>query len=216
VSGPSLLIADHPPTRAGIRMAVGEAAAHLIEAGNAEEAIALAEQAQPAVAIVGLEITGGGIAAVEGILRASPETRIVALTASPTSEGLITALRAGAIGYLPATIDAEALRRVVGAVAGGEAAIPRSMVIEMANELRLRSSGGDGLTVREAQVLSMLKRGDSTAAIAERLSISPVTVRRHISTLMQKTGVDRRADLLAVDVRMPIRDPALWPEPVGV
>jgi len=216
VSGPSLLIADHAPTRAGIRMAVEDGTSALTEAGNAEEAVAVAEQAQPEVAIVGLDITGGGIAAVEGILRVAPDTRVIALTATPTAEGLLSALRAGAVGYLPATIDPGARRRVLGAVAGGEAAIPRSMVIGLANELRQRPGGGDGLTVREAQVLAMLRRGESTAAIAERLAISPVTVRRHISTLVQKTGVDGRAALATADVRLTIKDPGLWREPIGV
>jgi DNA-binding NarL/FixJ family response regulator len=72
------------------------------------------------------------------------------------------------------------------------------MVLELARELRdVSRAADDGLTPREAQVLGMLRRGQSTGAIAERLEISPVTVRRHISTLVQKRGVDGRDALAA-------------------
>jgi DNA-binding CsgD family transcriptional regulator len=64
--------------------------------------------------------------------------------------------------------------------------------------LELRGIGyGEGLTQREAQVLGMLRRGHPTAAIAARLGITPVTVRRHISRLVHKLGVETRAGLLA-------------------
>ena len=57
------------------------------------------------------------------------------------------------------------------------------------------SSGGDGLTPRETQVLDLLRRGRSTAAIADGLGISPVTVRRHISASMHKVGAQDRTAL---------------------
>lgn len=197
-------------------MAVEDATSTCSEAGNAEEAISVAERARPDVAIVGLEITGGGVAAVEGILQVAPDTRVIVLTAVPQAGELLAVLRAGAVGYLPGTIDPAALQRVVSAVAEGEAAIPRSMVLDMAQELRLTAIGGEGLTTREAQVLGMVRRGESTAAIAERLSISPVTVRRHISTLMQKTGVASRAALATSDIRVPVKNRAVWRDPIGV
>jgi DNA-binding NarL/FixJ family response regulator len=69
------------------------------------------------------------------------------------------------------------------------------MVLELLLELRGGAPGTDALTTREAQVLGMLRRGQSTAEIADRLAIAPVTVRRHISQLVHKRGVEDRAAL---------------------
>ena len=82
-----------------------------------------------------------------------------------------------------------------------EAVVPRSMVLELLLELRGRGDGADALTTRESQVLGMLRRGHSTAEIADRLVIAPVTVRRHISELVRKLGVEDRAALTNADAR---------------
>jgi DNA-binding NarL/FixJ family response regulator len=92
------------------------------------------------------------------------------------------------------------LGRVVDAVIAGEAAIPRSMVLALVRELQGGSAGGESLTTRERQVLGLLQRGQSTGQIADRLGISPVTVRRHISGTMQKVGVAGRDDLARADL----------------
>jgi DNA-binding NarL/FixJ family response regulator len=70
------------------------------------------------------------------------------------------------------------------------------MVSDLLGELRAGAAASDTLTAREAQVLGMLRRGHSTARIAEKLQIAPVTVRRHISELVRKLGVESRADLI--------------------
>ena len=77
------------------------------------------------------------------------------------------------------------------------------MVLELLLELRSGGAGGDALTGRESQVLGMLRRGQSTAAIAERLQIAPVTVRRHVSELVRKLGVEDRSELVAGDAMGP-------------
>jgi DNA-binding NarL/FixJ family response regulator len=69
------------------------------------------------------------------------------------------------------------------------------MVLELMLELRHRGNGADALTSRESQVLGMLRRGHTTVEIAERLEIAPVTVRRYISELVRKLGVESRAAL---------------------
>jgi len=81
------------------------------------------------------------------------------------------------------------------AAAANEAVVPRSMVLELVLELQGGGTGADGLTSRESQVLGMLRRGHKTGEIADRLAIAPVTVRRHISELVRKMGVENRAAL---------------------
>lgn len=194
---PGLLIADHAPTRLGIRMAIGEQARVCAEAADAEHAIRAAKREQPDVCLVGRELPGGALAAVLGISRAAPEAAVVMLAAHADADEMLEAVRAGAVGYVPGMVTAEHLQKVVRAVAAREAAVPRSMVIELVLELRGAGHGADGLTAREAQVLGMLRRGHATAEIAGRLAIAPVTVRRHISELVRKLGVEDRAALTA-------------------
>ena len=194
-----LLIADWEPTRAGIRMALNGTVEVCAEAGDAEQAIRAAKRTQPDVCLVGHDIPGGAIAAIRGVSRAAPDAAVVLLTGSHDVDDLLESIRAGAVGYVPGALDADRLRRVVKAVASNEAVVPRSMVLELLRELRGGETGADALTARETQVLGMLRRGQSTAEIAERLAIAPVTVRRHISQLVRKLGVENRAALMRDD-----------------
>ena len=109
-------------------------------------------------------------------------------------DDMLEAIRCGAVGYVPGNLSGEHLLRIINAVLTHEAALPRSMVLDLL--LELRSGGTDGLTWRESQVLGMLRRGHSTATIAKRLEIAPVTVRRHVSELVRKLGVEDRAALV--------------------
>lgn len=190
-----ILLADQAPMRVGIELALGDEVEICAEASNAEEAIRAAMREQPDVCLVGRDIPGDGLSAVRGICRAAPEAAVVVLAQLGDEYDLLEAVRAGAIGYVPDALDAQRLRRVLHAVASGEAVVPRSMVLELL--LELRGGGTDSLTSRESQVLGMLRRGHSTATIAERLSIAPVTVRRHISGLVHKLGVEDRSALAA-------------------
>jgi DNA-binding NarL/FixJ family response regulator len=167
------------------------------EADDAEQAIRAAKREQPDVCLIGAEIAGEGQGAIRAICRAAPHAAVVVLAAEPNAQDLLDYVRAGAVGYIPGTVDASGLRRIVEAVSGDQAAIPRAMVRELLMELR--SSGSvDGLTSRESQVLGMLRRGYSTGEVAERLKITPVTVRRHISELVHKLGVEDRSGLVAI------------------
>ncbi len=192
---PRLLVADHGPTRVGVRMALDGQVELCAEVANAEQAIREAKSKQPDVCLIGLDIPGGGIAAVRGVCRAAPRAAVILLGGIDDTDDVLAAIRAGAVGYVESGVSAASLRRIVAHVHAGEAAIPRALVLELLLELRGRGSSEDGLTAREAQVLGMLRRGLTTAEIATRLRIRPVTVRRHISGLVQKLGVQDRSEL---------------------
>jgi two-component system nitrate/nitrite response regulator NarL len=191
-----LLIAELAPTRVGIRMVLGDQAHVCAEAGDVEGAIRSAKREQPDVALIGTHLSAEWRAAVRGVCRAAPECAVVVLAQSSDADEMLEAIRAGAIGYVPAPLDAGRLRRVFRAVTDREAVVPRAMVVDLLTELRVGSQSGELLTGRETQILSLLRRGHTTAVIAERLHIAPVTVRRHISGLVQKFGVETRADLM--------------------
>jgi DNA-binding NarL/FixJ family response regulator len=191
-----LLIVDNAPTRAGIRMALGDDVLVCAEETGLDHAIRAAKREQPDIAFIGREVAGDWRALVRGVCRAAPLCAVVVLAESSDADDMLESVRAGAVGYVPGALDAERIRRVFRALQGSEAVVPRAMVNELLSELRGTHNAENGLTGREAQVLGMLRRGHSTAWIAERLQIAPVTVRRHISELVHKLGVESRSDLV--------------------
>lgn len=191
-----LLIVDNAPTRAGIRIALGDEVTICAEESESEQAIRAAKREQPDIAFIGREVSGDWRALVRGICRAAPACAVVVLAQTSDADDMLESVRAGAVGYVPGVLDADRLRRVFRALSGSEAVVPRAMVNELLSELRGTHNAENGLTGREAQVLGMLRRGHSTAWIAERLQIAPVTVRRHISELVHKLGVESRSDLI--------------------
>jgi len=168
------------------------------EAANLDDAVQAALRVRPDVCLVGQLLPGGGIETVRRLTEVVPDARVVLLACGEGKDDLLAALRAGALGYVPAEVGAGQLRRVVRAVHAREASVPRSMVRDLLDELRAPERSADRrLTVRQAQILGVLRRGDSTAGIAAHLAISPVTVRRHISTLAQKVGASDRGELIS-------------------
>ena len=198
---PRVLIAEREATRTGIRLALGEDFEICAEAGDCEQAIRAAKCELPDVCVIGGEIGGDGVGAVRGICRAAPDAAVVVLGRGDDADEMLGFVRAGASGYVSAGLDAERLRTVVKAAGAREAVLPRSMVLDLMLELR-HTGSRDGLTARESQVLGMVRRGHATAQIAERLEIAPVTVRRHISELVQKLGVEGRAELVGASGRV--------------
>lgn len=194
--GSRLLIIDREATRMGIRMALGEEVEICAEAADAEQAIRAAKRDQPDVCLVGSDVPGGVVAAVRGICRAAPNAAVVVLGSEHDVDGLLESVRAGAVGFVSGAPDADRLRRVMRAVAAREAVVPRSMVLELLAEVRNADRGSGGLSHRESQVLRLLRRGQTTAQIAQVLKIAPVTVRRHISGLVHKLGVADRSELV--------------------
>jgi DNA-binding NarL/FixJ family response regulator len=189
-------------------MALGEGVEICAEASSATQAIRAAKREQPDVCLIGRELDGGGMVAVRAVSRAAPSSAIVVMADSSDADQMLEAIHAGAIGYLPGGISPERLNTVLYAVDAREAVLPRALVSDLLLELRAAGGESAGLTSREAQVLGMVRRGHSTASIANVLGITPVTVRRHISGLVRKLGVADRAGLVHVPRRSAQRGPA--------
>jgi DNA-binding NarL/FixJ family response regulator len=158
---------------------------------------------KPDIALLDVNMPGSGIKAAEAIVRALPETVVVMLTVSRDDDDLFAALRAGASGYLLKDTDPGRLPFALRGVLQGEAALPRGLVARLIEEFRTRGKRrrlplmrqrGVELTEREWEVLELLHDGCSTADIADRLSISPVTVRRHVSEILKKLRVTSREE----------------------
>lgn len=206
-----VLADDHAPTRAGVRLALEDSEFTVVaEATTAAEAVAAALRHRPDVCLLDIYMPGGGIEAATEIGRALPDTALVMLTASDSDDDLFAALRAGAAGYLPKTTSADRLGQALRGVLAGEAALPRALTARLIEEFRQRPARGRSarpaagaeygipLTDRELEVVELMLQDLNTIQISQRLSISAVTVRRHISAVVRKSGAhSRRA---AVDV----------------
>ena len=199
-----LLADDHAAVRAGIRLALaGEGFDVVAEAIDGPEAVTMALEAKPDIALLDVNMPGSGIKAAEEIVQALPSTTVVMLTVSRDDDDLFAALRAGASGYLLKDTDPGRLPFALRGVLEGEAALPRGLVARLIEEFRTRGKRrrlplmrqrGVELTEREWEVLEFLHDGLSTAEIADRLSISPVTVRRHVSEILKKLRVTTREE----------------------
>ena len=197
-----LIADDHAPTRAGIRMALEAGRCDVCaEAANADDAIAGALRLRPDVCILDLYMPGGGIRAVAEITAHPPAPRVIVLTVSADPDDLFDALRAGASGYLLKDMDPGELPDLVHRTVSGEGALPGSLTARLIEQFRSRGCGStvtldDGrrveLTARERDVLALLADNVPTAEMAQRLFLSPVTVRRHVSMLLHKLEVGSR------------------------
>jgi DNA-binding NarL/FixJ family response regulator len=200
-----LIADDHAATRAGVRESVQEGGFEVCaEAANAQDAIDLALSERPDVCLLDVHMPGEGIRAAMAITQALPDCAVVMLTVSRNDSDLFHSLRAGAAGYLLKDTNPGRLPDALRGVIAGEAAVPRPLVARLIHEFRDRGTrrlpliGGRGveLTSREWEVLDLMGDGLTTAQIAERLFVSPVTVRRHISSIVEKLGAPDRASAI--------------------
>jgi DNA-binding NarL/FixJ family response regulator len=199
-----LLADDHAAVRAGIHLALsGEGFVVVAEAADGPGAVEAALREKPDIALLDVNMPGSGIKAAEEIVQALPATTVVMLTVSRDDDDLFAALRAGASGYLLKDTDPGRLPFALRGVLEGEAALPRGLVAKLIDEFRTRGKRrrlplmrqrGVELTDREWEVLEFLHDGLSTADIAQRMSISPVTVRRHVSEILKKLRVTSREE----------------------
>ena len=201
VEHPSVLIADDDRAqRHAVREAL-EANGFLVvgEASDAAAAIGAATRLRPDICLLEIELPLEGLNAVGRIAKASPKTMIVVLSRSDQPEDVVTAFTRGASGYLLKGISGEQLARTLRGAYNGEPPLSRSLVPYLVDEIRRGSirrltlpGGPVTLTPREWEVGELLREGRTTTEIAERLGVSPVTVRRHVGLLLNKLGAKNR------------------------
>jgi len=171
------------------------------EVGSGPAAVDAAARERPDLCLLDVNMPGGGIAAAAQIRASVPDTTIVMLTVSRDDNDLFDALRVGASGYLLKDMDPDRLPNALEGVLAGEAALPRHLVARLIDEFRDRGRRraalvgrpSSELTARECEGLDLMRQGLSTQRIAERLFISRVTVRTHVSAVLKKLRVPDRA-----------------------
>ena len=211
-----LVADDHPVFRFGLRMLLqGEADMKVVgEATTGHEAVAMALERKPDVVLMDLNMPGlNGVEATRSIRARAPEVAVLVVTMFD-DDTVFAAMRAGARGYLLKGAEAEETLRAVRAVAHGEAIFSPAIADRIANYFAHAArppaqAAFPELTEREQEVLTLIARGLTNRAIAERLILSEKTVRNHVSNIFSKLQVADRAEAI-----IRARDAGLtdWPE----
>jgi DNA-binding NarL/FixJ family response regulator len=202
-SPPRVLIASADASlRAGLRIALASAGLSIAaEAADADVAVSTAVSERPELVLISAQLPGEAFDAVREISARLPATRVVVLTHSPSGEELVTAVQAGAAGYLGEDVSPSRLPAVMRGILDGEVALPRRETQHLLDAMRGRDArhaaiaarAATALTNRELEVLDMLVAETSTGEMARRLGVSQVTVRRHVSSLLRKLSLPNRA-----------------------
>jgi DNA-binding NarL/FixJ family response regulator len=192
---------DHARIRAKVRQALEVGGWEVCgEGSSAAEAVELALKHRPDVVLLDINMPGNGISAAQEISRTLPETAVVMLTQSADDEDLFDSLRAGATGYLLKTTDPLTLTDVLRGVLAGEAAMSPALVTRILQEfkaparriLNWKPAAVAKLSAREWEVMELLATGLSTEDVANKLFVSPTTVRVHVSAVLRKLRVKDR------------------------
>jgi DNA-binding NarL/FixJ family response regulator len=177
------------------------------EASDGEEAVRLATELRPDVALMDIRMPGlDGLAATRAIVEDERlgDVRIVILTTFGLDEYVFEAIRSGASGFLVKDTEPDELIQAVRVVAAGDAllspGVTKSLLAEFATHAKEPppTAGLDELTDREREVVALVAEGLSNREIAERLFLSPATAKTHVSRAMGKLRVRDRAQLVVI------------------
>ncbi|MFI1103993.1 response regulator [Streptomyces melanogenes] len=203
-----LIADDQPLVRRGLALILTPDPAFEVvgEAGDGEEAVALAHRLRPDVVVMDIRMPVlDGVAATGRLAAELPGCRVLALSTFDMDEYVVAALRAGACGFLPKDISPEELVAAVRVVHTGEAAVaPRLLTRLISTYVRTPERPGpppaqiSGLTPREAEVWRLMATGLDNTEIAEAMGVSGSTVKNHITGLFGKLGVRDRAQAVIV------------------
>ena len=192
----------------------------LATASDGEEALALTAEHRPDVVLMDLRMPRmDGIEATSRLRERHPDVHVIALTTYADDESVLGALRAGARGYLTKDASSQDIRSAILTVAAGDAALDPAVQAHVV--AALASDGAhvagpspsttpqlpDELTPREAEVLALIAEGLTNAEIAERLVVSPTTVKSHINHLFAKAGLRDRTQAVNYAYRTGIATP---------
>jgi len=190
-----LLVDDHALVRRGFRRILEDEEDIVVkgEASDGDEAVRLAHHLKPDVIVMDCALPGSnGLVATRKILEHNPKALVLMLSMHSEDTWVRQSLEAGARGYmLKNALDQELVDAIRRVAAGEEVLDP-----QIARKTNLKGERETGLTVRELEVLQLIVAGLSNKEIAGKLNIAERTVKFHVSNLLNKFGVRRRADLI--------------------
>lgn len=223
-----MVVDDHPLWRDGVARELGEQGLRVVAtAPDAPAAVRIATATRPRVVLMDLNLgTSSGVSAIEGILAALPETRILVLSASGEQQDVLAAVKAGASGYLVKSASITELVDAVRRTAAGAAVYTPGLAGLVLGEYRRLAAGGGAaargsgtsgvpgvkgdpvptLTGRETEVLRLVAKGLTSRQIADRLVLSPRTVETHVQNSLRKLQLRNRVELARYAIERGLTD----------
>ena len=199
-----MIVDDHSVVRSGLSafLMVMEDLELVCEASSGEEAVQKSQEYHPDVILMDLKMPGmGGVAAIRAIHQSDPKIKIIALT-SYVDDGLVQgALQAGANGYLMKNVQAEELSLAIHTAATGRLTLSPEASKALSESSDYPVIPAEDLTDRERDVLKLMIDGLSNNEIAEKLIISPSTVKYHIGNIYTKLDVDSRVAAVSIAIQ---------------
>jgi DNA-binding NarL/FixJ family response regulator len=206
-----LIVDDHPVVRDGLVAILGTQPDFEIagEAASGEEALGIFQQRQPDVVLLDLEMPGmDGVEVIQRLREARPQVKIVVFTAFDTDERILSALQAGAKGYLLKGAPRAELFEAIRIVHQGGSLLQPVVASRLLDQI----AGPDGhsgsraeiveeLTPREREVLALLVQGKQNKEIAAELVIAERTVKFHISSIFGKLGASNRTEAVTTAIQ---------------
>jgi len=198
---------DHSLVRQGLRryLETAEGIEVVGEASNGRELVDLVAETSPEIALVDIRMPEmDGLEAAREVRDRFPDVGVIMLSAYDDRQFVVEAVRSGARGYVLKARDAEHLIQTVRLVASGNMVIDPQLVVALAEELsdaKERDRKADTLTAREVEVLQLLAFGHTNRDIAEKLFISPDTVKTHLEHIFEKLGASDRTAAVAEALR---------------
>jgi two-component system response regulator DevR len=206
---PVALVDDHALVRLGLKTLIDDQPDMQVigEAGTAAEALQMVERLHPQVVLMDIRLPGeGGLEATRQIVARFPETKVVMLTSFADEELVLSAIRAGAVGYLLKEVGNEEVLRGIRAAAQGNSVMDAATTTRLFARVRASEKKEDAdafrdLTGRELDVLYEVALGKTNAEIAHSLNLSEKTARNYVSTILEKLHLSNRIELATYAIK---------------
>jgi DNA-binding NarL/FixJ family response regulator len=185
-------------------------------ASNGAEALKQARLLSPDLILMDIEMPScDGLAATRLIKAEMPQIKIVMLTVSATDENLFEAIKSGASGYLLKSQSADSFLEMVAQAERGGAALPPELAARLLEEFARQAQHVEStteespseLTARQIEVLTLIAQGQTYPQIAEALHLSEVTIRYHMSQILERLHLENRAQVIAYAARHGLTPP---------
>jgi len=204
-----LVVDDHEVVRQGLVALLDrrEGFEVVAEAGTVAEAVERAQRYEPDIVVMDVRLPdGSGIEACREIRAERPQTRVVMLTSYPDEEAVLSAIVAGASGYLLKQIRARDLVAALETVGRGGSLLDPAVTEKVLDRVRRMATGGvtdelAQLTVQERKILALVAEGKTNKEIAADVFLSDKTVKNYVSSILSKLNLERRAQAAAYVVK---------------
>jgi DNA-binding NarL/FixJ family response regulator len=200
-----LVVDDHEVVRQGLVALLDrrENFQVVAEAGSVAESIEMAQRYQPDLVVMDVRLPdGSGIEACRDIRAEHPTTRVVMLTSYPDEEAVLSAIVAGASGYLLKQVRARDLVAALEAVGRGESLLDPAVTEKVLDRVRRIATSAytdelAQLTAQEQKILLLVAEGKTNKEIASEVFLSDKTVKNYVSSILSKLNLQRRAQAAA-------------------